>query len=305
MVARIHGELLSVGFKVDMADRPSHGPGTADFRSWLVGLVDKRDVDAIVDVVGDLVPVAVDVWVVAEAPDRFELSRLPMEQGSDNASEKLAIRAVEVLRSRFLEMDLAAREKRSDTVSTRAAAVPVGELDGAKDAYQRLGIALGAGALSSLDGVGPSLLPIALVEWSSSSGLVLNAALAGFGSRATVATNNSSAQIAEQFALLGGRYRFRPQSRLKPFVSLAAGVLHTSVEGTTAPPKEGHSVQRWSFLLETGGGAELRLPGQYYVIAAAHVQVALPYVAVYFGDEVVGSSGRPNLLLSLAVGAWL
>jgi hypothetical protein len=38
---------------------------------------------------------------------------------------------------------------------------------------------------------------------------------------------------------------------------------------------------------------------------AAHVQVAAPYVAIYFNDNRVATTGRPNLLLSLTVGAWL
>jgi hypothetical protein len=52
-------------------------------------------------------------------------------------------------------------------------------------------------------------------------------------------------------------------------------------------------------------GAGLRLGGRYYAALAVHVQVAAPYVAIHFVDEVVATSGRPNLILTLTVGAWL
>jgi hypothetical protein len=52
-------------------------------------------------------------------------------------------------------------------------------------------------------------------------------------------------------------------------------------------------------------GAGLRLPGRYYLTLAAHVHMAEPYVTIYFVDRVVATSGRPNLALTLTVGAWL
>ena len=49
----------------------------------------------------------------------------------------------------------------------------------------------------------------------------------------------------------------------------------------------------------------LHLGDRYHLTLAAHVQVATPYVAIHFLDSVGAMSGRPNLLLTLAVGAWL
>ncbi len=67
----------------------------------------------------------------------------------------------------------------------------------------------------------------------------------------------------------------------------------------------GHRVDQWSFLLDGSLGAGLRLYRRYYLTLAAHVQMAEPYVAIHFVDAVVATSGRPNLLLTLTVGAWL
>jgi hypothetical protein len=130
--------------------------------------------------------------------------------------------------------------------------------------------------------------------------------VAGLGTRPTVAGTAGSAQVAQSFGLLGGNLRFRARERLRPFVALAAGALRTSVEGRTSTPNsQGQAVGQWSFLVDVGAGTELRLPDRFYLSLAAHAQLAEPYVAVRFLDTVVATSARPNLLLTLTVGAWL
>lgn len=304
MVARIHGELLSVGFAVEMADRPgTRAPGTPDYRSWLVWLADSNRLDGVVDVVGDAEPVAVDVWIAAGAPAGLQLSRVAMDSQGDNASERLAVRSVEVLRSHFLEVDLASRKKRPALASMEVTAPPPVTAD---EEPERIGLAAGGAVLSSLDGVSSQILPVANLAWALRPSWLLDLSLAGFGTGATVGSNNSgSAEIKQEFALLGGHYRLVSQSSLRPFAGLAAGLLHTSVQGSTNLPRQAHAGERWSFLMDASVGAEVRLPGRYYFLAAAHAQVALPYVAVHVGDDTVASSGRPNLLVTLAVGGWL
>jgi hypothetical protein len=88
-------------------------------------------------------------------------------------------------------------------------------------------------------------------------------------------------------------------------LALSAGVLRTSVEGRADSPRQGHTVDQWSFLLDGSLGAALRLPDRYTLTLAAHVQMADPYVAIHFVDRVVATTGRPNLALTLTVGAWL
>jgi hypothetical protein len=120
-----------------------------------------------------------------------------------------------------------------------------------------------------------------------------------------VASTAGSARVTQQYGVLGGGYRFGAEHWLRPFMALSAGVLRTAVEGQSNSPKQGHSVDQWSFLLDASLGAGLRLSERYYAALAAHVQVAAPYVAIHFVDEVVATSGRPNLLLTFTVGAWL
>lgn len=308
-LSRLHGELLSVGLEVEITESPSaRGLETSDSRAWLEKLAVERGVDAIIDIIGEVVPVAVDVWLVDRASRghqvSLELSRVALEPNTEKPSERLAIRAIEVLRSSFLEIDLAARERRGEAITKPpTTSLPLAEVDASRP--ERIALEVGAAALTSLDGVGPALLPVLRIDWAARSWLVAQATLAGLGSSPTVANTAGSARVSQQYGVLGGCYRFRAGHGLRPSITLSAGVLRTSVEGQADSPKQGHPAERWSFLLDGSLGAGLRLGGRYYAALAVHVQVAAPYVAIHFVDEVVATSGRPNLILTLTVGAWL
>jgi hypothetical protein len=170
---------------------------------------------------------------------------------------------------------------------------------------ERVGIEVGAVAMMSLDGLGPAVLSTVRVGWAARPWLVMQASAAGLGSRSTVATTAGNARVAQQYAVLGGLYRLRSAQRLWPFFGLAAGALRTSVEGQAGWGTGGHTAERWSGLIDVSLGAGLRLYGRTYLTLAAHAQVAEPYVAIHILDTVGATSGRPNLLLTLAVGAWL
>jgi hypothetical protein len=90
------------------------------------------------------------------------------------------------------------------------------------------------------------------------------------------------------------------------FFALAAGLLRTSVEGSTdSPNNQGHATEQWSLLFDGSLGAGLRLGDRFTLTVAAHAQIAEPYVAIHFVDAVVATSARPNFVLTLTVGAWL
>ena len=156
-----------------------------------------------------------------------------------------------------------------------------------------------------LDGLGPAVLPTVRVGWAARPWLVMQASAAGLGSRSAVATTAGNARVVQQYAVLGGFYRLRSAQRLWPFFGLAAGALRTSVEGQDGLGTGGHTAEQWSGLIDVSLGTWLRLYGRSYLSLAAHAQVAAPYVAIHIVDTVGATSGRPNLLLSLTVGAWL
>jgi hypothetical protein len=309
ILSRLQGELLSVGIEVQMLGRPDvRGSGPPDRRArpeMLERLVADREVDAVIDVVGDVVPVAVDVWLVDRSTRKLTVARVDAEPNAQNPSERLAIRALEVLRSSFLEFDLAARQRRGESIENPAARLGAEGVSTPAGPDGRLAVEAGAAALTGLDGVGAAVLPVLRLGWVVRPWLALQATLAGLGTRPAVARSAGTARIAQQYGVLGGSYRFRSGQGLWPFVDLSAGVLRTAITGQADSPRQGHTVDQWSFLVDGSLGAGLSLGRHYYLTLAAHVHVAAPYVAVHFADDVVATSGRPNLLFTLTVGAWL
>jgi hypothetical protein len=269
-------------------------------------LTAEQGVGAVIDIVGDDALVAVDVWIVKKAPRRFEVTRVAVEPDTANRSERLALRAIEALRGSLLQIDSAAQERRNEAIAKPAnVTLPKGEMEKPARRRAHFGLELGAAALMSFDRVGPAVLPMVRLGWAARSWFVVQAALAGLGSQPTVAATVGKADVAQQYGILGGCFRFRSEQRLAPFFALSAGVLHTTIEGRSGLGTEGHTVDKWSFLLDGSIGAGLRLHPRYYLTLAAHVQVAEPYVVIHFADTVGATTGRPNVLLTLAVGAWL
>ena len=305
-LVRLKGELTSAGFGTEIVDGTAAGGAAPDSRAALEQLAAQRGADAVVAIVGEQSPDSVEVWVIDKVTGKSVVRRVPFEPAAPRASGTLAIRAIELLRSSFLEIDLAAHDRQpAPGGAPPPAVVHFVEMERLAQHPERFGVEVGGAAVMSLDGVGPALLPLVRFDWSPRAWFSAHAALAGLGTRATVATQDGSAQVAQAYGLLGGSVRFRAAARLRPFVALSAGALHTSVEGRASAPNGSRIADQWSFLVDAGAGASLRLPERFFVSLAAHAQLAEPYVGVRFLDTVVATSARPNLLLTLTIGAWL
>jgi len=303
-VSRLRGELLSLGLEVVVGERPGGAHGAVDPRAWLERDAGERAPDAVIDVVGDGAPAAVDIWVLERKTGSVAASRVALGAGRGDPGQ-LAIRAVEVLRSSLVEIDLAARTRRAPTAAPEP---PVASAaDGRADARRAgpFGVQAGAAMLASLDGVGPALTPIVRIDWAARSWFAVQATLAGLGSRPEITSTSGSARVAQQYATLGGCVCASSPQRIGLVLALSAGALRTAVDGQADPPSQAHFVERWSFLLDASVGARLRLSDRYHLTLAAHAQVAEPYVAIHFMDGHVATTGRPNLALSLTLGAWL
>ena len=95
-------------------------PDQADWRPWMKKIAAEGGVDAVIDIVGDNAPIWVDVWVIEKSPQRIELWRVAGEPTTANPSERLAIRAIEVLRSSFLESDMSGKVPHHEPIAKRA-----------------------------------------------------------------------------------------------------------------------------------------------------------------------------------------
>jgi hypothetical protein len=300
-LSRVHGELLSVGLNVELvtraAPRGTNGPSP---RTWLEALAAEREIDAVIDIVLGETPAAVDIWVFERNPSRAEVTRVATEPNAENAPLRLAIRAIEVLRSLLIEHHLLLEAAPPPpSLSTRA------EPARPPEPSRRFGVELGAALLASLDGLGPAFVPLVRVNWEARSWLVLQGELAGPGTRATVSASGASAAVAQQYAVVGGCACGASSRRLRPIFALSAGVLRTSADGHADSPLQPHTIGKWSFLLQASVGARLRLHGRYDLTFAAEAQIAHPYVAIFLLDTIAGTAGRPNVLATLTLGGWL
>ncbi len=299
IVSRLQGELLSVGLEVAFAAPGAvREPDGASARAGLEQLARRQAMDVILDVVGDP-PWAVDIWVFDRQSNRPSVARVAVDPRAENASQRLSIRSIDVLRSILIENHLV--EARPDVPPAAGPAVP-GVTAVARPG--RLAIEVGAGLLTSLDGVGPAVLPIVRLRWAAFSRLGVQAELAGFGTRPAVGAAGGSARVSQQYALVGACACGGPGGRLRPTLALAAGALHTVADGDASAPLQAHSADTWSFLLAASAGARLAIGDRLYLAVAVAAQVAQPYVAVRLAEAVAASTGRPNVLVSATVGGW-
>jgi len=299
----LRGELLSAGLDIAMAERSGIRAG-GDGQAWLEGFA-ARGTSAVVDVIGNDALEALDVWILKAPPQRFEVTRVALEPEAPNQPAMLALRAFEALRAGLVQMDWAARKPRDKPVAKQPAVTVATEVAAKPVPYrQRVGVEVGAVASTSLDGVGIAVSPTVCVGWAVHPSLLIQAAAEGFGSRASISTETGGAKVAQQYAILGASYRLRRAHRLWPFFGLAAGVLHTSVEGEAGWGTGARSAAQWSGLIDAGVGVGGDIYQRLYMTLSLHAQLAEPYVAIHITDKAV-TSGRPNLLLALTIGAWL
>ena len=298
---RLQGELAAVGLEVARLPRPQSRPDSIDWRIELERMATEQGIDAIVDLVGDAAPVAVDVWIFRSPPVGAEVSRVVLEPEA-RKPEALAIRAIEVLRANFIEIDLAARQRQGETAPAPERATPATP---PRAPGSRVGLEAGAVILANLSGIGPAVSPLVGFDWAASSALGAQATFAGLGTRPTIESPAGTVRVAQQYGLLGLCYCPRVEAAVQPLVTLSAGALRTELDGQAELPAQGHQLAKWSLLLDGSLGVRLRMLDDYHVTFAAHVQLAEPYVAIHVLDTVVATTGRPNLLLTLTLGAWL
>jgi len=308
-LGRIRGELTSVGFATEFVDEPAAEEANQphDLRPWLEQLVTRRGFAAVVAIVGAASPDAVEVWVVDKVTGKSVVRTVHLGPGDERTPEILSVRAIELLRSSFLEIELAGSE-RLDGISDAppAAVVKLLERERPKTHPERFGVELGGLAITSLDGVDPALLPVMRFDWTLHASLVAQVTLAGLGTRPTVANQEGSAQISQGCGLLGASYTFSNSEVVRPFLVLSAGALHTAVDGRTqSPANQGRQVDGWSFLVDGGAGARVRPRDRLFLSLGFHGQVAQPRPAIRFLGEVVATSAGPNLSFDFTVGAWL
>jgi hypothetical protein len=306
-LVRIRGELSSAGFAVTLADAPAAPRTDGESRAFLERLAGERDTDAVVAMLGEQIPDAVEVWVVDKATGKSVVRRVPFRPLSERAPETLAIQAIELLRASFVELELSARGAPNGRATPPPPEVVrfVGKAAPGPRA-ERFAVELGGAVAMGVDGLDAVVMPLLRFDWAVRPWLWLHATAAGLGTRASVQNGVGKARVGQQFVALGASYRFREGKRLRPFLSLSSGLLHTSADGEPGSAEyRGLHAEQWSFLVDAGMGLGLHLTDRFSLSLGAHAQMAEPYPAIRFADSAVATAHRPNLLFTLTVGAWL
>ena len=303
---RVSGELRSLGLETRMLDLSDADGSASDAGAplRLDRLASAQETDAVIALLGAPMPTAIQVWA-ADRKGRSVNRRLPLDPTAEQAPRTIAIRAIELMRSSLVELDLAP----SPTVQ-KSVVLPPEHAAGAEPApapprSERFALGVGGAAVRGFDGVGLFVRPLLRFDWLFRPSWLFQGEVSGLGTRSTVEGLAGSARVAQDQVLAGVGYRPGVVGRLSPLFGLAAGALHTVVDGQATSPLAGQHVARWSLLVDGAAGAGLRLGPRLGLTATVHLQVAAPYPAVRFLGETVATAARPNVLFALAAEAWL
>jgi hypothetical protein len=261
----------------------------------------------VVALLGDATPGPVEVWVIDRVTGKSVVRRIPSQPESNRAAEILAIRAIELLRASLLEVAMAGGREPPIVLKPPPAEV-TRFVDRALDSrkHSRWAVEVGGSGVGSFDGVGPALLPMVRLDLALGSYGLMRATAAGLGTRSHVEGLSGSAEVAQQFGLIEAGVRLRPRQRLQPFFSLGAGARYTSAEGRALLwSSRGQTAGQWSFVADVGTGIRLSLHSRFEIALEVHAQLAQPYPAIRFLGSSVATAGRPDLLPSLTLIAWL
>jgi hypothetical protein len=306
-LSRIHGELLAVGLEVTQVASPKSRDVTrSSLREWVENRAIEYKLDAIIDLVCDSEPTAVDVWTIERSRNRIELSRVIGEPNARGAPERLAIRTIELLRSSFLANGMFGAV-RVPYAEAAQAAPKMRSVEPRQSEYftPTVGMEIGATVLTGTDGIGPAVMPLLATEWMPRTWLSFRSEVAGFGHEPTLSSDVGRARVAQHYFIFGSGFRIRSSALVSPFLTFSLGTLRTSVRGEAELPRQEHTLSQWSLLFVGSVGTRVRLSRRFYVNLATQVQFAEPYVAVRVVDSTLATSGRPNVAFATTFGVWL
>ena len=305
---RLRGELVAEGFRVRVVETPEG----ADVRAALAEAAAAPDVDAVLALLAEGPADAIELRVIDRVTGKTVIRNVPVEPESSRSAEVLSIRALELLRASFLEIALGASGAPPAAAPPRPPPPPevahMTRVALERGLSKTWAVEVGGCLLRSFEGVPLSMAPMVRVERALGERLLARLTLAGLGTRARVdsfAGSGVSASVAQDFGLVELGLELRPGRALRPFFSLGAGALHVTSEGQTAPPYRGATVARWSLAADAGAGARLAVSGRFEVALEVHAQLAEPYPTIRIEKEPVALSGRPTMIASLTLLAWL
>jgi len=302
---RLRGELGAEGFNVKVVD----SPGDADPHTFMEEQAAGPDVVAVVAIFADNPTEAVELSVIDRVTGKTVTRRVPADPATTRSAEVLSIRAHELLRASFLEIELG--QSRAEPPETPPPPPPPPEVKRMADVAldnrwpRSWGLEVGACVFGSFQGIGPAVAPVLRGEHSWRDFLIGRVTLAGLGTRPRIDSASASANVAQAFGLAEIAIKLRARQIVRPFFSLGAGVLRVTTEAQPPPHAQAVNGGLWTPIADAGVGLRVGLRGRFELAAEFHAQVASSYPAIQFFGNTVARAGRPTMIGSLTLVAWL
>jgi hypothetical protein len=306
-LSRIRDELSADRFRVVVPDASvAAEPGSAE------SALGAPEGSTIVALFGDPDSGQSELWVVARAGRRWAARRAWVAaEDPQRMPELLSARALELVRATALELSLrpeaVTEVRRSPEVQKLPAPGPtVAPADPFPAAGNAFGpsifdIDLGIGVLHSVAGPPPAVVPIGRIRLHFARLLYGRASFAGLGSRPRVETMYGAASLSQTIGMIELGAVFRRDKRIRPSVSVGAGVLHVIVDGNGNPPYEGREPAHWSAAFDAGLGVAFAIGSHVALATELHAIVANPHPTIRFIDLEPATIGFPALMLTLAI----
>jgi hypothetical protein len=302
-LARIGDELSADRIEVVMADS-----GTTDDPGHVIESMRRATGDdTILVLFGDPATGRAELCVVQRAAQRTAVRRaIVVADDPEQMPELLALRALELLRATALELSIASDPSAKDSyepvqrrLETPVPRSPSPRVKAAEAALVSLD--LGLGVWKSAGGPAPAVVPVGRVGLRLSDWASARVSLAGLGSRPSIQTRYGSATLSQDMALVECVAVTRFNDRVRPTLSLGAGVLHVAVAGSGIAPYQGLAPTKWSAVFDAGASVAFAVSPSQAVVPELHVLIASPHPVVRFADTRAATIGYPSLMFTLSL----
>lgn len=304
-ISRIRDELLADRFQVVVVDSTLAGePGAILERA-----ANDFDAEAMLTMFGEPETGQAELWVIERSQGRVAIRRAMVEIAEpERMPEVLSTRALELLRATALELSIGTTRGTTRALQPRqtpdvvAASQP--EPTPASPPSPEPGFLMidaGIAMFRSLNGPPLATTFMARVQLRLNDWLMTRLSLAGLGSCPRIETVYGSAEVCQTLALVELGSVFRRGKRLRPTVSVGAGLLDVSMAGVGKPPYEGKKERQQSAVFDAGVGSAFVLGSRVALTAEAHMFLASPHPEVRFFAMRSATIGYPAFVFLLAL----
>ncbi len=236
---------------------------------------------------------------------------------TEQLSEVLAVRAVELLRASLLEFLVVQRQREAGgTKSPGANSKPI-ERQAARQVTEWAARPLeenpapswtiepGLGLLMNPGQIDPELVLVARLRMPVSPTVQPRVSLIGLGTHPEVTSAVGTATLQQWYGLGEAILLPWPSLRVRPLFTLGLGAHHINVDGDANWPYQGVHSAALTFAMDAGTGVEVRMAPRVSISAEGHAAFSSPYPLLRFAGQDKSKLGHPTLMASLALAVSL